>query len=375
MHIDSNFDGGNIEVLDAGDPSDIRLAIRPDRYSRYYQWFAFRLTGARGQACTLKIGNAGGAAYLPGWNGYRAVVSSDRREWRRVETSYDGQCLTIRVTPDSDALWVAYFALHTEDDHAALLARHAHDPRLSLAVLGQTLDGRPLDQLTIGSPGPGKRIAWIIGRQHSGETMASFFIDGFVERLLDRGDAVAAALLDRLVFHIVANMNPDGSRRGHLRCNAAGVDLNREWREPSMARSPEIFLVRERMIDGGVDFFLDVHGDEATPHNFLIGTHGVPNQTAGMTALNEAYRAALVAASPDFHRHNGHWSPGAGPANLTIGSSYVANRFGCLAMTLEMPFKDENDTPDAVAGWSPQRSHAFGRANLDALAAVSERLR
>ena len=64
MHIDSAFDGGNIEVLDASRADDVRLAIRRDRYSRYYQWFAFRVVGARGKACTFRIVNAGGAAYL-----------------------------------------------------------------------------------------------------------------------------------------------------------------------------------------------------------------------------------------------------------------------------------------------------------------------
>jgi hypothetical protein len=40
-----------------------------------------------------------------------------------------------------------------------------------------------------------------------------------------------------------------------------------------------------------------------------------------------------------------------------------------------MPFADENDTPDARDGWSPQRSHRLGRAHLDAIAAVAPRLR
>jgi murein tripeptide amidase MpaA len=142
-----------------------------------------------------------------------------------------------------------------------------------------------------------------------------------------------------------------------------------------MAKSPEVFLVRERMIATGVDLFLDVHGDEATPHNFIIGTMGVPNQTAAMTQLFHDYCAALVKASPDYHTHNGHWSREKGAVNLAIGSSHVANRFGCLSMTFEMPFKDEDDSADVEHGWSPQRSHRLGRANLDAFAVVAPRLR
>ena len=55
MFIDAEFDGGNIEVLDASVPGLARLAIRPDRFSHYYQWFCFRLSGARGRECVLRI--------------------------------------------------------------------------------------------------------------------------------------------------------------------------------------------------------------------------------------------------------------------------------------------------------------------------------
>src|SRR3546814_8179429 len=71
-------------------------------------------------------------------------------------------------------------------------------------------------------------------------------------------------------------MNPDGSFRGHLRTNAAGVNLNREWHAPSLERSPEVHHVLERMKRTGVDFAMDVHGDESIPHVFLAGFEGIP---------------------------------------------------------------------------------------------------
>ena len=72
-------------------------------------------------------------------------------------------------------------------------------------------------------------------------------------------------------------MNPDGSRRGHLRTNAAGVNLNREWHAPSAEKSPEVLAVRNAMDETGVDFAMDVHGDEAIPANFLAGFEGIPS--------------------------------------------------------------------------------------------------
>lgn len=42
-------------------------------------------------------------------------------------------------------------------------------------------------------------------------------------------------------------MNLDGTWRGHLRTNAAGANLNREWDNPSLERSPEVYYVRQHM--------------------------------------------------------------------------------------------------------------------------------
>ena len=41
MQIRSDFDSGNIQVLDASDPSRVRLAIRKDFASEHFQWFHF----------------------------------------------------------------------------------------------------------------------------------------------------------------------------------------------------------------------------------------------------------------------------------------------------------------------------------------------
>jgi murein tripeptide amidase MpaA len=173
----------------------------------------------------------------------------------------------------------------------------------------------------------------------------------------------------------VPNMNPDGSRRGHLRTNAAGANLNREWAEPTLEKSPEVFHVRARMLETGCDFALDVHGDEALPYNFLAGMMGIPSLTDRQTALYAAFSDALLRASPDFQTAKGYPAASPGKGNLTMCSNWVAEQFGCVAATLEMPFKDTIDTPDERHGWSPARCRRFGAAALDALHAVLGELR
>ena len=71
-------------------------------------------------------------------------------------------------------------------------------------------------------------------------------------------------------------MNVDGSILGNLRVNAKGVNLNREWSTPKKENSREIYYVKEKMKEIGMDFNLDVHGDEGLPYNFISGIEGIP---------------------------------------------------------------------------------------------------
>ncbi len=372
ISVSAGFDGGNIDVLRCAGAQDIDLAIRRDAHSDFYQWFYFRLSGARGEACRLRITNCGGSAYPGGWPEYRAVVSHDRQTWTRTDTSYADGILTIDVTPAGDSVWLAYFAPYSMERHHDLIARVGTAPGVTTRVLGQTLDGQDLDLVEVGD---GPRHVWLYGRQHPGETMASWWMEGALNRLIDPADPVATALRAAARCHIVSNMNPDGSRRGHLRTNAAGANLNREWAGPTLERSPEVVHVLAAMDATGVDFAMDVHGDEALPHNFIAGFEGIPTITDRQLGLLGDYKAILARLSPDFQTRVGYPPSAAGKANLTMSTNQLANRFGCLAMTLEMPFKDAAENPDALAGWSPERCRQLGRDCLAALLEVVDRLR
>lgn len=369
------FDSGNIEVIEASHPEAVRLSIVPDEGGEHFQWFHFRVVGARDQALNMAIENAGQASYPKGWEGYQACASYDRETWFRVPTSYADGKLVIAHRPAHDAVYYAYFAPYSQERHRDLIARSVVHPASRLEVLGRTLDGRDLDLLQLGEPDGHRLNCWVIARQHPGESMAEWLVEGLLERLLDTHDPLSRKLLAEAVFHVVPNMNPDGSRRGHLRTNAAGANLNREWAEPTMERSPEVYLVRQKMRQTGVDFCLDVHGDEALPYNFIAGPDGVADLPNHVLAGRDAFEAALVRASPDFQTEHGYPKAPVGKANLTMATNHIADHFGAVSMTLEQPFKDNANLPDGIHGWSPARCRLLGRAQLDALHAIVPLLR
>lgn len=367
--VDGAFDSGNIEVLSIAG-AEARLAIRRDHASDFFQWFHFRVAGGKGRELVLQLTGLAEAAYPLGWPGYRACVSEDRAQWTRAETHWDqaaeGGTLTIRHTPASDQCWFAYFAPFSMERHHDLVAAAALADGVAYRCLGHSLDGQPIDCLEVGE---GETQVWLFARQHPGESMAEWWMEGALECLTDPGDPVARVLRQRCRLHLVPNANPDGSRRGHLRTNAAGVNLNREWHDPTPARSPEVLAIRNAMDASGVGFAIDVHGDEAIPAVFLAGFEGIPSITSEQLAGYQRYRAILDRRSPDFQTRLGYPVAPAGKANLSMATSQLAERFGCVAMTLEMPFKDNDELPDPVEGWSPQRSRILAR---DCLAALAE---
>jgi murein tripeptide amidase MpaA len=370
--ISSAFDAGNIRVLhQEGDSAD--LEIVKDHLSDFYQWFYFRLAGGKGREVTLRITNCASAAYPHGWPDYRACMSADRDEWLRIEgTSYEDGVLTIRFTPPEDVVWIAYFAPYSMERHHDLVTSVASLPGVSYASLGKSLDGQDVDCLVFGE---GPLNVWLYARQHPGETMAEWWMEGALEKLTDLDDPVTRVLRKECTFRVVPNMNPDGSRRGHLRTNSAGVNLNREWHAPSAEKSPEVLCVRNAMDETGVDFAMDVHGDEAIPANFLAGFEGIPSVTDRQSRLFKLFSDTLERLSPDFQTRQGYEVPKPGEANMSMSTTQLAERYGCVSMTLEMPFKDNFDLPDPVYGWSPERSRHLARACMDALHAVVPELK
>jgi murein tripeptide amidase MpaA len=375
MKITSNFDSGNIDIINADDPADIQLAIRKDNQSDFYQWFHFRLNSTHPQLHKITLTNAAGSAYPDGWQDYQAVASYDRQTWFRVETEFDGKALIINHFPEAESVYFAYFAPYSYERHQDLLHQAQNDFNCQLVDLGDTLDGRDMSLLVIGEPDDNKKKIWITARQHPGETMAEWFIEGLLDRLLDEDDGVARSLLAKAVFYIVPNMNPDGSVRGNLRTNAAGANLNREWQNPTMEHSPEVYLVRQKMLETGLDMFLDIHGDENLPYNFVAGAEGVPSYNDHMHQLAQDFKAALLTITPEFQVIHGYDIDAPGQANLTVATNWVAEQFKCLAYTVEMPFKDNADLPDAAFGWSDIRSMKLGQDSLAAILQVVDKLR
>ncbi|MFZ6052416.1 M14 family metallopeptidase [Halocola ammonii] len=375
MTINSKFDSGNIIVVDDSNPQNIQLEIRKDTNSDFMQWFHFNVADAKGKDLKLKIVNANEASYKKGFEDYNACASYDQKYWFRVPTTYNDGVLTIEHTPETESVSYAYFAPYSYEMHQNLISAARQAPNCRSEVIGQTVEGRNIDMLIAGKPGEDKKTIWVIARQHPGESMASWFMQGFILKLLDPFDPVGRKILENAVVYMVPHMNPDGAIAGNLRSNLAGANLNREWESPTLERSPEVYHVRNKMDETGIDLFLDIHGDEELPYNFVAGNEGNPNYSDRLRGLEDEFKKLWMAASPDFQDTHGYPKDEPKQGNMTVATNQVGHRFDCLAYTIEMPFKDNADMPDEEVGWSAERSEILGEGILLPVMQILDKVR
>jgi len=385
FHITGDISTGSIEVLDASDPGNIRLALKADPATPWVGWFHYRVSGVQGVPLRMVFTNAlrsgderlaGREDYDDEWTRTGAVASYDLETWFRVPYQKQGDgSVVIEHTPEFGTCTYAKWAPYTPEQELRYFAGLQTRADYSVETLGLSPQGRAIDMLTFGEPGEGKRNCWIIARQHPSETMSGYLLEGFLDRLSDPEDAVARALLSKSVIRIVPNMNPDGVALGHSRGNGLGVNLNREWVTPSAENSPEVLCVRDRMEAEGVDFCLDCHGDEELRCVFLGGPLEIPSRSAELTAKFKDFERAWSAVTPEYEM--GHPYPGGSPAeaDLSMAWNWIGERFNCLSVLLEQPFKDTSWFQDEEQGWSPPRAYRLGDALVAALQTTVDKLR
>jgi murein tripeptide amidase MpaA len=375
LSITCDFDSGNIVVLDASNTQNVQLAIRPDTRSPHFQWFHFKVDGMQvGQPHRFCLGNASESSYNRAWTGYNAAASYDQKTWFRVPSSFDGKALNFSLSPEQPQIWFAYFEPYSRERHDWLIDQALNKAGTELLATGKSVEGRDIPLLRKGDGAEGKRKIWIIAQQHPGEHMAEWFMEGVIQRLQEN-DPQLQALLASADLYLVPHMNPDGSYHGHLRTNAQGKDLNRAWQDSTPELSPEVFFVKEQMEKYGVDMFLDVHGDEEIPYVFTAACEGNPGYTDKQKALEADFRARLSGLTQDFQTRYGYPKAAPGQANMNLACNSVGERYKCLALTLEMPFKDNDDAPDVITGWSGKRSMQLARDVLTILGQMVSVLR
>lgn len=371
--VNTKFDAGSIVVISIENPNRLQFKIRNDTNSHFAQWFYFQLNNVKNKKMHIFFLELLKTAYPEGWQNYSICASYDNQYWFRIPTQFDGDTLEFDFCSDHDSIYFAYFEPYSYTRHLQLIGDANSSGACAHQVLGQTHEGRNIDLLVIGNP-ENKIKVWFTARQHPGETMAQWFMEGLIHCLLDERNATSNMLLQDCVFYLVPNMNPDGAYNGNLRTNSLGVNLNREWLLPSLDKSPEVYHVRNKMQQTSVTMSFDIHGDEALPYVFLSRCEESPSFSSKQAKLGDIFKKALLNSSPDFQTEYGYAPGHFSKESASLATSWIGDTFDCLAYTLEMPFKDNNNLPDELQGWNGYRSYLLGQSFLTAIYTVFREL-
>jgi hypothetical protein len=316
LRISSNFDSGAIEVLSLS-ACRRHPPAHPGRSGRGWRRGLSPVVplpppwARRGRPCAWSSRTPPRRPIPDGWPDYRCVASYDRRNWFRIAgTRYENGQLDRRAHARAQQhllrLLRALFARAPPGP-----ARPRRDVALRLGRnLGSHGGGRDLDLVTVGRPAPGKAAGVDHRPPASGREHGRVVRRGPPRTPARRRRPGGARIREKAVLYIVPNMNPDGAMRGNLRTNAAGANLNREWRDPSRSAAPRSSSCARPWRQRGA-LFLDIHGDEALPYVFFSTAEEVPGFTDAQRGAQARFVEAFRAASPDFQTEHGYLSPAA----------------------------------------------------------------
>lgn len=321
LQFDSHFESGNLKFAYQTAAKVYTLILEPDTGSQdFTQWYYFSATNKEPQLVNFKIVNFVKENSLYS-EGMKPLVRSKRREisggetWVREGTniSYVRSTEIRKKVGESgevqyfyvlsftyefefwyDTVYFAYSYPYTYSDLVRYLSSlSSRSDLVTVSQLCCTASGTPVPRVTITSntcPShpkhrdtcpctPHKKVVFMTGRVHPGETVSSVIIQGAIDFLLG-SSAAAKGLLSSFIFEIIPMLNPEGVKCGHYRCSPEGVDLNRVWNRPSKTTSLVIWHVKElisRIKDTReVVFFVDIHGHSRKKNAFLYGCDAFP---------------------------------------------------------------------------------------------------
>jgi len=345
---DSSFESGNGTDFEFVDENTVEFRIERDTKSRDNQWYYFGVHGAEGRTLTFRILDTNQTNVRSHWRAAWPVASTDEGDtWTHVEgpTDHDETTFTFSHTFMSDNERIAFHYPYTWTMAQRKIAEWEQHPHATRETIGESVEGRPIEYLLVTDdsvPDEDKLGFWVISRQHSAETTASFSIESFIDFLLS-DDETAVALRQRSIMHLVPMVNPDGVVAGNYRNNAEGVNLNRVWDgSATMETAPEIVAVLGRIdqwVEDGNDFsmFIDFHSTAAPlPHFAFHPGPGIePPLYHTPSEYNNDLRRYLALVNdhaPEFDNSRG---ASQSVDNTSLSYHSLRNRYGVLGMIPE----------------------------------------
>ncbi|WP_146532102.1 M14 family metallopeptidase [Rubripirellula reticaptiva] len=349
--ITSEFAGGRMNRCDQISDDEFAITIEPERNQiNDSAWYAFRIESTAAELSnthdvTIRL------SYVGGTHRYDPKISRDGRTWETAAHLVTrrhpvGKEVEMRIPLDGKPIWVAGQELLDSETLDVWADHLSEQPHVSRSVIGKSVQGRPLHRLDI-TESKRPDYVFIIARQHPPEVSGAIGMMHFVDAIAGKSE-LGKQFRDRYSTVVVPMVNPDGVAHGHWRCNANGVDLNRDWSHFSQPETRAVMdqLVKYRTLEDNdrdeqrLCLFIDFHStfDDVfytTPRKSNLFPKDFTQDWLG--AIQGRFPKYEVNQVADHNVHR------------ATSKAWVAQTLGVTAITYEFGDETNRDTIRSVA--------------------------
>lgn len=373
----TEFEGSSLGSWSRVGRDTIQFALRQDTNATTRYWFSFQVEEAAGRDLVFRTAAADNMYGAAGWNTKQPVASTDGgATWSRiVATEQTGGFFVFRYRPITNADRIALTLPYDFSRWLAYRSSIESDPWVqSSGTIGSSIEGNSVHMVEITDPAvasDSKAQVWAVARQHPGEPEGSYMIEGFTEWLL--GDTPAAASLrSKARVFLVPFLNPDGVLAGNQRVNSAGLDMNRQWTNPTQATAPTVMAAQAKMFemenDGtGIRIVLDFHGAPPARSNFFI-YNDEASVPAPLFSEMQSLLTAAITTNTDFNTLGNSIARPIGDGERT--RSWAYQFLGAHGLTIEASGVDTSYGPLAGQQMTEVRYMELGASVGQAVAEV-----
>jgi|UniRef100_A0A6C0IQ12 hypothetical protein len=269
-----DFPSGNIihkKTKTIKDKNIFTLEIKKDPYpksvkKKYQNWYFFKVENAKGEKCKFIIENL--VNIDNDWNKHNVVFTYNHKDFKRHPTEVKNNTLSWEFTPKKNNVCFSYYVPYCLSRNYKLTDKLSKRKAVKKSILGLSLLKNKIEVLKFGK---GEKNIFIIARQHPGETIGSWMLEGFISTFFSpKSHKIRKILMNKFTFHIFPMANPDGVQLGHWYTQSHGDNCNRQWHK---TKCLEVKMMRnyiEKQDNGCL--YIDLHGDEGCSNHFITAS-------------------------------------------------------------------------------------------------------
>lgn len=257
LFVSNEFEGARLIDYYPNKDKTYTAVFEPENLSAYTPWFAFKIWSTQKQMVTINVISKTVDFHLIRilspkvrdlLDQFRPMISSDRLSWEYMNPvdlnkKNPKYIFSLQVQADTAPKWISAQELVTSQDYKAWTRKLKEFSFVTDSVIGNSVEGRPIQELDITEAKRNADLVIITGRQHPSEVAGFYSLKAFVEKITG-SSALAMAFRKKFRLIIFPLVNPDGVDNGFGRCNANGINLNRDWKR---FMQPETRAIKNRI--------------------------------------------------------------------------------------------------------------------------------